>query len=164
MSAKKASRVTRRERNAPCTSNSMKASGEVVRQKRVSSPSTWIPTKGYRKGKAPATFLTGRSSWMRRISVSDACLQLRPAGLPLDAVGQSDQRAVLAILLDPGGRSVLGQPPPEIAGFADVDQRTGGVVQTIDAGRGRNPGEEVGAELPVEDPHAPLSHPGRDTS
>jgi hypothetical protein len=72
MSAKKASRVTRRERNAPCTSNSMKASGEVVRQKRVSGPSTWIPTKGYRKGKAPATFLTGRSSWMRRISVSDA--------------------------------------------------------------------------------------------
>ena len=72
MSAKKASRVTSRERNAPCSSKAANASGEVVRQKRVSPPSTWIPMKGYRNGKAPATFRLGRSAWISPISVSDA--------------------------------------------------------------------------------------------
>jgi len=48
------------------------ASGEVVKQKRVSAPSTSIPMKGYRNGKAPATFLVGRNAWMSPISESDA--------------------------------------------------------------------------------------------
>ena len=93
---------------------------------------------------------------MSPISVSDAsssdahaCHSMR--------VSRSHQRATLAILLRPAGRPVLGQPAPEIAGLADVEQPAGGVVQAIDARLARNSGEKVRAKLPVEDPHAPLS-------
>jgi len=72
MSAKKASLVTSRERNAPWSSKVANASGDVVKQKRVSAPLTWIPMKGYMNGKAPATFRCGRNAWMRPSSVSDA--------------------------------------------------------------------------------------------
>src|SRR5213594_3145935 len=54
-------------------------------------------------------------------------------------------------------RTVLGQPPPEIARLADVEQSARGVVHAIDARLARNCREKVGAELPFEDPHAPLS-------
>jgi len=50
MSAKKASRVTSRERNEPWSSKAANASGEVVKQKRVSAPATSIPMKGYKNG------------------------------------------------------------------------------------------------------------------
>ena len=72
MSAKNASRVTSRERNAPWSSKAANASGDVVKQKRVSAPLTWIPMKGYMNGKAPATFRVGLNAWMRPISVSEA--------------------------------------------------------------------------------------------
>jgi hypothetical protein len=88
MSAKNASPVISRERNAPWRSNAAKASGEVVRQKRVSGPSTWIPMNGYRNEKAAAILRLGRSVWMRPTSVSDAssseaqtCQSMRSANL-----------------------------------------------------------------------------------
>jgi hypothetical protein len=45
MSAKKASLVTSRERNAPWSSKVANGSGDVVKQKRVSVPLIWIPMK-----------------------------------------------------------------------------------------------------------------------
>ena len=51
MSAKNASRVTSRERNAPWSSKAANASGEVVKQKRVSAPATWIPMNGIQERK-----------------------------------------------------------------------------------------------------------------
>src|SRR5262245_21245505 len=67
----------------------------------------------------------------------------------------------LAVLLGPSRRSILRQPPPQVAGLADVEQRAGRVVQAIDAGSRWNAGEKVGAKLPVERAHAPLSQRGR---
>jgi len=54
----------------------------------------------------------------------------------------------------------VGEPSPEIARLADVEQPAGGVVQAIDARLPWNSGEKVRAKLLVEDPHAPLSPAG----
>ena len=84
-------------------------------------------------------------------------IELGRAGLPLDALGRSHQRATLAILLGPARRPVLGQPASEVAGLADVEETAGGVVDAIDARLVWDFGEEVGAKLLVEGPHGSLS-------
>src|SRR5262249_12841766 len=98
-----------------------------------------------------------RAQRLDESNLSERRLQLRRTDLPLDALGQSHQRATLAILLCAACRSVLRQASPEIARLADVDQRAGGVVHAIDARAARNSGEKFRAEFPVEGPHAPLS-------
>src|SRR5262249_20863918 len=96
-----------------------------------------------------------RAQRLDESNLSERRLQLRRTDLPLDALGQSHQRATLAILLCAACRSVLRQASPEIARLADVDQRAGGVVHAIDARPARNSGEKFRAEFPVDGPHAP---------
>jgi hypothetical protein len=156
MSAKNPSRVISRERNAPWSWKAANASGDVVTQKRVSAPLTSIPMKGYMNAKGTGD-VAARAQRLDEADLRKRRLQLRRAGLPLDAMRRSDQRAALAILLRAARRPVLGQPTPQVACLADVKTPASGIVHAIGAGLTRNPGEKVDAELPVEDPHAPLS-------
>jgi hypothetical protein len=56
----------------------------------------------------------------------------------------------LPLFLPPAGRPVLGQPPPQIARLADVEQRVLRTVEAIDAGLGRHAGQEfVGVRASV---------------
>src|SRR4030095_13596692 len=78
------------------------------------------------------------------------------ADLPRDTRCRLDERPALALALLSPGRSILAEAAPQVGGLAHVEQHPGLVVQAIDPRLGRDPGQEVGAELLVEEPHGDI--------
>src|SRR5262249_5731554 len=103
-----------------------------------------------------AGHVSSRAQRLDQPDLGQRCVQLRRAGLPLDAAGRSHERAALAILLRPARRAVLGQPPAQIARLSHVEQTSRGVIAAIDAWLTRDSGQKSGAELPIEDAHAAI--------
>ena len=76
------------------------------------------------------------------------------ADLPRDPRRGLHERPALALLPPAPGRAVLPEAPAQVRGLADVEQGARRVVEAVDAGLRRHAGQEIGAELLVEEAHA----------
>ena len=152
MRAKNASRVRRRDRNAPWRSKEANASGLVVRQKRYVAALGADSHEGIEERKRAGHVLLGRQR-LDVANLGEQRIQLRRADLPLDSRRRTHEGAPLAVRLDPPRRPVLLEPAPEVSGLADIEEDAGCVVEMVDTRDRRHAGEEVSAELSVEEVH-----------
>ena len=139
-----------------------KASGAVVRQKYVSPPSAVDADVGIEERES-ARHVLRRPERLDEADLGERGGQRRLADLPGDPCRRLHEGAALALLLAAPREAILPEAPAQVRGLPDVEEAAGRIVEAVDAGRSGHLVEEPGAELPVEEPHAPILA-GRDAA
>ena len=111
--------------------------------------------EGIEERKRASHVLPGRER-LDVANLGEQRIQFRRADLPLDPRRRTHQVAPLAVRLDPPCRPVLREPATEVSGLANVEKAAVDVVEMVDTRDGGDAGEEVSAELSVEEVHRSL--------